>query len=911
MSDIPSRLAAALADRYRIERELGKGGMATVYLAHDVKHNRRVAVKVLRPELSAILGAERFLKEIEVTANLQHPNILPLYDSGEARVPPDAEAAGAGGGNVFLYYVMPYVEGESLRDRLDREKQLAVDDAVEIARAVAGALDFAHQRGVIHRDIKPENILLQAGQALVADFGIALALSAAGGGTRLTETGLSLGTPHYMSPEQAAADRELDGRTDVYSLGAVLYEMLVGQPVFTAGSAQAIVAKVLTETPTPVSRDRPSVPPHVDAAVAVSLAKLPADRFSTTAAFAAALVNPGFTSPVATPATGGAGGGSVANRARHWAITAGVGALALVAGLLLRGGTGSASEVVRLHLYTPPEHAIFVQNDENAPFAISPDGHRIVYSALDSTTGEAQLRLFLRRIDQQEAVPVPGTEDAIAPFFSPEGNWIGFATEQDEQLKKVPLAGGPAVTLAGDVGEAAGGGSWGDDGYIVYTSTDYGLSRVRATGGDPELITRDTVPDEGMFWPWVLPGGDAVLFEWCRSQCAQTDLAVLDVASGTIDVVVPGATQGWFVAGYLLYATTDGDVYGVRFDPSRRAVSGTPTLFFPGVRQGSPSGSRFAASPAGTMMYIPGVALRVPKQLVEVTRSGRETPVGARTGDFETPRWSPDGRRIAMTIDGQIWIYDVSSETLSQLTFEDANFRPTWSPDGARVAFYSRRSDEWDLYWAPADFSGTSERVAEGEDTMNGSTTFWSRDGRWIIVDGWGDPDADDQDIFAIGTGDDRTRRTVVSTEANEEAGAVSPNGEWIAYSARAPSGQPQVYIRAFLAEGGRWLISTGVAVTPLWASDTEVVYVDVPTRTMMAATLEFGTTVRVAQRTPLFDLGPYTGIGSGSPGYDISRDGERLLMLRAGSARRVDPVPVVVLHWFAEAQRLMAEQGK
>ncbi len=257
MIDIIARLSTALADRYTFEHEIGAGGMATVYLAHDIKHNRKVAVKMLRPELSAILGGERFLKEIEVTANLQHPNILPLYDSGEA--------------DSFLYYVMPYVEGESLRDRLNREKQLAVDDAVEIARAVAGALDFAHQRGVIHRDIKPENILLQAGQALVADFGIALALSAAGRGTRLTETGLSVGTPHYMSPEQASGDRELDGRTDQYSLGVVLYELLVGQPPFMAPSAQAIVAKILTETPIPVSKDRTTVPPHVDAAIGMSL----------------------------------------------------------------------------------------------------------------------------------------------------------------------------------------------------------------------------------------------------------------------------------------------------------------------------------------------------------------------------------------------------------------------------------------------------------------------------------------------------------------------------------------------------------------------------------------------------------------------------------------------------------------
>ncbi len=225
MPEITARLSTAIADRYKLESHLGEGGMATVYLAHDLKHERKVAVKVLRPELAAILGAERFLNEIKVTANLQHPNILPLYDSGEA--------------DNFLYYVMPLVEGDTLRDKLDREKQLGVDDTIEIAKGVAAALHYAHEHGVVHRDIKPENILLQSGQALVADFGIALAVSQAGG-TRLTETGMSLGTPHYMSPEQATGDRELDARSDVYSLGEMVYEMLVGEPPDLVKSVDAI-----------------------------------------------------------------------------------------------------------------------------------------------------------------------------------------------------------------------------------------------------------------------------------------------------------------------------------------------------------------------------------------------------------------------------------------------------------------------------------------------------------------------------------------------------------------------------------------------------------------------------------------------------------------------------------------------
>src|SRR5689334_1803890 len=313
MPDPQSPLSTALADRYRIERELGAGGMATVYLAEDLKHDRKVAIKVLRPELSAVIGAERFLREIKTIAGLQHPHILGLIDSGiarvgsqEARPEPSSRAErggreGSGGGassgapdsrlptpDLFVYYVMPFVEGESLRDKLTREKQLSIAEAVRIATEVAGALDYAHRHGVVHRDIKPENILLHDGRPLVADFGIALAASRAGG-TRMTETGMSLGTPHYMSPEQAMGEREITARSDVYALGCVTYEMLIGDPPFTGSTAQAIVAKVMTADPPPLAAQRRSVSPQVESAVLTALEKLPADRFATPAEFAAAL----------------------------------------------------------------------------------------------------------------------------------------------------------------------------------------------------------------------------------------------------------------------------------------------------------------------------------------------------------------------------------------------------------------------------------------------------------------------------------------------------------------------------------------------------------------------------------------------------------------------------------------------
>jgi serine/threonine-protein kinase len=301
MTDIAS-LATILAECYVIGRQIGAGGMATVYLAHDIKHDREVAIKVLRPELSAMLGAERFLQEIRINARLEHPHILTLIDSGET--------------DGFLWYVLPYVRGESLRHKLTREKQLPVDEVVRIATQVAGALDYAHARGVIHRDVKPENILLHEGEAMVADFGIALAVHEAGG-ERISQSGISLGTPQYMSPEQAAADRAVDARSDVYSLAAVVYEMLTGEPPHTGATAQAVFAKLITERPTRIRILRETVPEHVESAVGKALAKVPADRFSNTMEFVAALRAPAVTA-------------SANGRRRDLAAAAGIAAVVLI-----------------------------------------------------------------------------------------------------------------------------------------------------------------------------------------------------------------------------------------------------------------------------------------------------------------------------------------------------------------------------------------------------------------------------------------------------------------------------------------------------------------------------------------------------------------------------------------------------
>jgi serine/threonine protein kinase len=401
MTSPAERLAAALADRYRIERPLGQGGMATVYLAEDIKHDRKVAIKVLKPELAAVLGAERFVQEIKTTAALSHPHILPLFDSGEA--------------DGFLYYVMPFIAGETIRDRLNRETQLGVDEAVRITCEIADALDYAHRHGVIHRDIKPENLLLHDGRAMVMDFGIALAVSAAAGG-RMTETGLSLGTPHYMSPEQATAEREITARSDIYSLGSVLYEMLAGEPPHIGNSAQAIIMKIVTEDASPVTRLRKTVPANVTAAVAKSLERLAADRFETAKAFGDALKDANFATRTMPAA-------SVAGTPSRWrgALVGGL-ALGAVAGavamFLLRPNSAARGEISRDQLT--------FSGIASQP-AVSPDGKRIAYVAGACTPADIDCAVSLEVLEiggTKAQVLVPEALALDYPRWSHDGETI-------------------------------------------------------------------------------------------------------------------------------------------------------------------------------------------------------------------------------------------------------------------------------------------------------------------------------------------------------------------------------------------------------------------------------------------------------------------------------------------------------
>ena len=497
MSTDLHRLTAALEGKYTIERELGEGGMATVYLAEDVKHHRRVALKVLKPELAAVVGAERFLAEIETTANLQHPHILPLFDSGEA--------------DSFLYYVMPCVEGDTLRDRLNRDRQLPVDEAVCIATDLAEALDYAHRQKVVHRDIKPANILLHEGRPVIADFGIALAVGAAGG-SRLTETGLSVGTPFYMSPEQATGDSYVGPQSDMYALGGVLFEMLVGEPPYPGATAQAVLGKIIAGGPVSATQVRPTIPGNVDAAIRRVLEKLPADRFATAKDFANALNDPGFKHGEDPAAAIQA---SPSNR--PWMAATVVLALSTLTLILmsLLGPAADSPSVLRYGLNLPVGRG--ANTDFGSNVAISPDGRSIVYSGMAEDSERPGL--WVRTRDRLDPIELPGTAFGVQPTFSPDGTQVAFISD-DRALKVVSLSGRPPLTLYSHPRLRRAGASWGDDGYIYFaqweldTASPSPLYRISEVGGDIEMVTRPdtTSQDIGHYFPDVLPGSGLVLF---------------------------------------------------------------------------------------------------------------------------------------------------------------------------------------------------------------------------------------------------------------------------------------------------------------------------------------------------------------------------------------------------------------
>jgi serine/threonine-protein kinase len=868
------QLNSSLAGRYVIAREIGHGGMATVYLARDLRHERSVALKVLLAELGAILGPERFLSEIRVTANLQHPNLLPLFDSGEA--------------NGRLFYVMPFIEGESLRHRLTREKQLPIDEAIRISTACAGALEYAHRNGVIHRDLKPENILLSAGQPVISDFGIALAVSNAGG-ARITQSGLSLGTPQYMSPEQAAGDREVDGRTDVYSLACVLYEMLTGDPPHTGSTVQAVIAKVLVEKPRSVRSHRELVPQHVDAAIDRALTKLPADRWASAAQFASALLNPDLTAGTAVQRSAVFPLPDRARRASSigklvWPVIA-IAFATVAAAAWWRAGSLPPPNPVSFTVSTPASARLAT---DPSTVLFTPDGSSIVYAAVVG----GRRRLYLRHLTELTPREMRGADDAVLPFLSPDSKWIAYGTESGN-VYKVPLTGGTPVQIAqgtalrgqarvniGRTLSSVRGGTWSHRGDIVMGS-DSGLYRILKSGGQPELFTKlDRGAGEvSHSHPMFLPDGKTVLFRiQDQTSRANDRLGVASLEkSGHRPLGIGGGNPIALIDGKLVFGRTGGSIATVAFDSRQAKVTGDPVTILEDVSVFS--GAAASLTQSGSLVYVKSSNA---SRLIMTGAGPGKVAVAEETRRYFYPRLAPDGRAIAVQISGgarqthsDIWAYDTGSRVLSRVTSEANAEQPEWTPDGRYTIYHRLQGGKWEVWRVAADGSGGEEKFFSSPHSVR--ETSFAPNGR-LAVFTVHDP-ATNRDVWLLtldSLGRPGKANPLLASGFNELAPRVSPDGRWLVYLSDE-SGRYEVYVRPFARPGPRIQVSANGGNEPMWRPDgLRVVYR--AGDKFVEATLATAPALSITRRIELFDGRFVSRFGTAQ--YDLDRAGNGFVLL-------------------------------
>ncbi len=873
MNSLLERLTAALADRYALDREIGEGGMATVFLATDIRHERPVAIKVLHPELSAMLGPDRFLSEIKLTASLQHPHILPLFDSGVA--------------DGLLYYVMPFVEGETLRRRLDREQQLPVADAVRLATEIADALEYAHVRGIVHRDVKPENVLLQSGRAVVADFGIALAVQHAGG-TRMTQTGLSLGTPQYMAPEQAMGERNVDARADIYALGAMTYEMLAGEPPFTGPTAQAIVARVMTERARRLRVVRDTVPESVEAAVATALEKLPADRFASAAEFSQALALPVSSAGLY------AGPGSRPSPVRRVAPIAALAALlGVVAGAATAWSVRSPqAEVPSLPLHvevTPPDSLALRVICCGQMFAISPDGRWLLFQGSpmsDSTTGGAmrEVFLYLRDLTDLRTRLLPGTANATSMFFSPNSEEIGFVSNR--QLWRLPLTASDPQLIASVPEGFVGGGSWSDDDHITLAVSGKML-QVSTNGGTlVPLFPEDTTGRQfGGPQHW---SREQVLLYTVSSFVQPPQVYWRSLKTGQTRMVMEGATPVYVPAERaLLLVRADGALLKYPFDLAAGDTTGPGVVVANRIDRRSPVllHGEYAVSATGTLVTV--------KRRGATTTKGL-TFVNLRAGAPPTPPLAPifslfyfldfaaTGDRLLVTgmdaSGGAVpYVFDVQRGALTRVAIDGRLSAIGWASGGDSILYSANRGELW---VRAIDGSGSARKALDLQGwSFSGRMSAW---GSWVAFSS--QQGTETRRVGVVHRDSASKVRMIGSMNVGESDPTISPDGKWLAFTSNQ-NGRDDVFVTSFPEPGGRFVVSLGGGSDATWARDARTLYFQQGNQIMAASFLP-GQPPTIGAPRAIYQRDPW-GLAAVAP------DGQ--LFAFADVAREGDPVALVV----------------
>jgi eukaryotic-like serine/threonine-protein kinase len=885
---------------YQVVWLLGAGGMGEVYQARDTKLGRNVALKVLPaafvhdPE-----RLSRFQREARMLASLNHPNIATIHGLEQS--------------DGVHYLVMELVPGETLAERLSAGA-LSIDEVLKIGGQIAEALEAAHERGVIHRDLKPANVkVTPEGRVKVLDFGLAKAFASDGGldlshapslTAMGTEEGRILGTPAYMSPEQARG-KAVDKRTDIWAFGCVLYELLTARQAFRGETLSDTIAGVLEREP-----DWQVLPPATPAKIRDLLRRcLQKDSQRRLHDIADGRIE--IEEALSAPATGELTAPVKGVRAL------GRRALLLSLGTLLLGGaiTGLAvwnlkptpspqRTVSRLTITLPPGQQL--AGLESGPaMALSPDGTHLAYVARQS--GNQQL--YVRAMDSQEAKPIPGTEGAVNPFFSPDGQWVAFFAGGN--LKKVPVSGGAALTLA--IVALPRGASWGSQGIIAFApTTDGALQQVPEAGGTPQLLTRLEKRDISQRWPEFLPGGKAMLFAASASTSSwpNAQVAVQSLGTGERRDLIHGGTNPRFApSGHLVYAQ-GGNLMAVPFDPQRLTATGAAVPVVEGVLQATVSGvAQYNFSSTGSLVYIPGGVQSAQSGLAWVSRNGTAQPLATPLSAYRGPRLSPDGSRVAVAIEGQesqTWLYDLSRETLTRLTFEGgANYNSVWTPDGKRIAFNSNKEGPVNIFWQLADGSGGLERLITSEYAQ--APMSWSPDGQVLAFvevnpttgrDIWmlrmGDPSAV--------SGQVRKAQPFLRTPFTESAPRFSPNGRWLAYVSDE-SGRFEIYVQPYPGPGGKWQISTEGGTEPVWNPNGRELFYRSGDK-MLAVEIATQPGFSAGRPRILFE-GKYQPAPATFPNYDVSADGQRFLMLKLVEQAEAAPTQInVVLNWFEELKR-------
>ncbi len=844
------------------------------------------------------------MQEITTTANLQHPHILPLFDSGEA--------------DGFLFYVMPYVEGETLQDRIDRERQLPVDEAVRITTAVAHALQMAHEQGIIHRDIKPANILLSRGEPLVADFGIALAVGA-GGSNRLTETGLSLGTPYYMSPEQATGDQHVGASTDTYALGSVLYEMLVGDPPYPGSTAQAVLGKIIAGKPVSTTEHRPSIPANVDAATRKALEKLPADRFTSAQAFARALADPGFR-------YGEAATGELATSQTGWrAVAVGAMAVAVAAIVVASVTVGAEPEAeprrpTRLTLVSSMMDGVTPLPSD---IVISRDGREVVFTG----RSDGQVRLYRRSLGRPGVQIIPGTETlntGSSLALSPDGRSVAFFSSA-AQVRRVSLDGGVPLPVANAV-ESPIGLSWSSEfgvvmGMFAYTENG-GLHR--AEPGDTTARAVTGLGGSSMDHdPYVLEGGgEALHINFAQGRIPTLAKTSLGDGSTELFDLQGSVPRGAFAIvgvadGVLLYIDAAGILMAIAWDEDELRPSGAP-MPVPGV----PTGVAFGALAAdGTL------AMLVTSVLYDVVlvddRGNPLLSLSEESTPSAWPRFSPDGRRVALTASfaaagdvtrsRALWTFDIESGLLSQLDMGITPYTVAWTSDSCCVLTVRGPArlgrNRGDIWSRPVDASDEARVLSAYAGRQIWSLDV-SSDDRTVALATTASTDLANAvfDIVTAGLDGDTLVEPFAAGEANEVSPRFSHDGRWLAHTSNE-SGRYEVYVRPFPGPGPRIQISDAGGGQPVWSEDGGRLFYRTD-QAIVAADIAVdgsGGSLSVTAREQLFEGDFYGSVGRPEATYDVHPDGRRFVLARA--VNRGGTRIVLWMDWLEELKDQLAEE--